>query len=190
VKRTLWAFDEKVEEGYVEEGPGIPNCANLLRAMELSDEEEETEPQGFDGIVKEMLYLPEEWVYNESGVTSLEDSNFTADDQAKKNDPLASDAQSEKYDLLADTADPKTEEDRQVNKKKEWGPIVVQRRSKRDLGGEKTILEKAQDIKRKWNEVPLKGMTKQTPLHITSDDLSRMAFVTGLVNRDGNPVDD
>jgi hypothetical protein len=37
-------------------------------------------------------------------------------------------------------------------REKQWGPIVAERRSKRHVEDGRTMLEKSQDAKRKWNE--------------------------------------
>ena len=51
------------------------------------------------------------------------------------------------------------------------------------------MLEKAQDIKRKWNEGDGKG-TKSAPTLITSSGLANIANAIGVSNKDGSPVRD
>jgi hypothetical protein len=47
-------------------GPGIPNCINLLQAMELEDSSELNQTAvGERAEDEEMFLLPEEWIYNE-----------------------------------------------------------------------------------------------------------------------------
>jgi hypothetical protein len=70
---------------------------------------------------------------------------------------------------------------------KKWGP-VVERRSKRHVEDGRTVLEKAQDAKRKWNEKTNAGITKSEPNLVTCDDLHSSALFFGIVNKDGNPV--
>jgi hypothetical protein len=72
-------------------------------------------------------------------------------------------------------------------REKQWGPIVVKERHKRHVEDNKTVMEKAQDAKRKWNEA--KGITKQKPSHVTSADLSNTASIIGIVGKDGYHVD-
>jgi hypothetical protein len=88
--------------------------------------------------------------------------------------------------------DPKVgaKEKDQKERKETWGPVVVERRSQRYADDNRTILEKAQEAKRKWNEEDPKGKTKQKPLHINSADLISTAAVIGLTSKDGNPVGD
>jgi hypothetical protein len=64
VRRALWLFDEKRKEGLLEEGHGIPNCVNLLQAMELNEPEEDGEAQSRDENEDELMLLPEEWTYS------------------------------------------------------------------------------------------------------------------------------
>jgi hypothetical protein len=71
-----------------------------------------------------------------------------------------------------------------------WGPVIVERRSKRYVEDGRTILEKAQEVKRKWLDVAAGGKTKQKPIHVNFNDLSSSASVIGIVDKDGYPVSD
>jgi hypothetical protein len=78
----------------------------------------------------------------------------------------------------------------QKEKKKSWGPVVLERRSQRHADDSGTILEKAQEAKRKWNEEDPKDKTKQQPMHINSVDLVSTSSAIGLTSKDRNPVED
>ena len=71
--------------------------------------------------------------------------------------------------------------------KKKYGPIEVERRSTRGNNDGRSVLEKAQEIKRKWYEGDAKG-TKPTHTSISSSDLSNVANAIGIYNKDGSPV--
>jgi hypothetical protein len=74
------------------------------------------------------------------------------------------------------------------SEKKQWGPIVVERRSKRFAEDGRIIAEKAQEIKRKWNETTATGKPTHKSSCINVNDLRSTASVIGLVGRDGNPI--
>lgn len=65
---------------------------------------------------------------------------------------------------------------------------MVERKSKRQVEDGRSILEKAHDTKRKWNEAIPAGKNKHKPSHISFCDLSTTASVMGLVGKDGNPI--
>jgi hypothetical protein len=67
---------------------------------------------------------------------------------------------------------------------------VLERRSQRHADDSGTILEKAQEAKRKWNEEDPKDKTKQQPMHINSVDLVSTSSAIGLTSKDRNPVED
>jgi hypothetical protein len=75
-----------------------------------------------------------------------------------------------------------------TRKKQAWGPIVAQGRSQRHLRDGRTILEKAQEARRKWNEEVNKGKTSSSGMHISSCDLKIVVDAIGIVNLDGNPI--
>jgi hypothetical protein len=71
--------------------------------------------------------------------------------------------------------------------KNNWGPIEVERIRKRGSNDGRTILEKAQDIKRKWCEGEDKGIKPKT-LSVSCSELIHTANVVGISRKDGSPV--
>jgi hypothetical protein len=69
-----------------------------------------------------------------------------------------------------------------VKRGKVWGPVIPQRRSQRNLGDDKTMLEKAQDLKRKHDLEDNKGIKQ-----ISSSSLLSVATEIGLSFEEGNP---
>lgn len=74
--------------------------------------------------------------------------------------------------------------------KKVWGPDIPTRRSKRGTDDGRTMLEKAQDLKRK-HALEVKGGMKQTSKPISiKDSLITIAAEFGIISKDGNPFYD
>jgi hypothetical protein len=154
---------------------GIPGCMSLLQAMELEVPEEEDQTEKIEE--EESYFLPEEWIY------STEDSKETSEA------PQAQKGLVEVEEFLKEDKSRANKKNR-TRKEKEWGPIVVERRSKRLAGDSKTVLEKAQEVKRKWNEEPSTGMTNIKANQIKFDDLKLSAAMVGIAGKDRNPVKD
>jgi hypothetical protein len=179
VRRVLQLDEEPLAQklcASLEEGF---NCADLLQAMEIGGEEDEEEGNHMEE--DEMLLLPDEWVYStassieKEGTTDTQDSNFRGEEN------------SEEVREVVNISRGGTKTQSQAEKK-QWGPIVVERRSKRLAEDGRTIAEKAQEIKRKWNETSATGKPTQKSSCINANDLRYTASVIGLVGRDGNPV--
>lgn len=73
-------------------------------------------------------------------------------------------------------------------KQQQWESIIPLRRSSRNLDNDKTTLEKAQDIKRKWFLEEDPGIKKNKPFHICKDNLNSVAKNIGVVIVDDNQV--
>jgi hypothetical protein len=155
--------------------------------MELcgeGEEEKSDEAKGED----EMLYLPEEWIFSvadqyEQGETSynqIEDSKPKNTESNPKQ--ISQDKQTYREEVFPEYGG------REKTKKQQWGPVVVKEKSRRQAEDGRTIMEKAQDIKRKWNEAETTGKIKQKHLHVSASDLSNLASAIDVVSKDGHPV--
>jgi hypothetical protein len=91
---------------------------------------------------------------------------------------------------IIETAMKEFNEENQIPKKRpmkqQWGPVIPIRRSSRNLDTGKTMLDKAQEAKRKWN---LEDKTSNLP---KSSSLSKPILLSiakdiGLELGDGNP---
>lgn len=152
------------------------SCISLLKAMELEDYNNDME---FEEEVEEMedqgsLNLPEEWVYScREQFTGCQ--IIHAETQSEKEDGQTSETNKEEriqdnifveeeLKILDGQSQNSTQEHVQVNqgkakKKKAWGAIQPQRRSKRQPQDGMPVLERAQALRKKNNlEVP-KGIT-------------------------------
>ncbi|TVU33219.1 hypothetical protein EJB05_25009, partial [Eragrostis curvula] len=114
---------------------GLSN-ASLLREMEMieSDDEaldEEMIVMGAEDVPEqgdaEMIGLPEDWIY-----------------QAENNQRAEEEQKNETMDL-------KQEGKGKTSKHDKWGPVIAERKSKRNLEDGRTVMEKAQDFKAKHN---------------------------------------
>jgi hypothetical protein len=175
VSRALFLAEENEGQLIPRSEGGIPGCMSLLRAMELEESEEEDQTEKTEE--EDSYFLPEEWIY------STEVSKETGEA------PQAQKSSVEVGELLEEDKSRANRKNR-TRKEKEWGPVVVQRRSKRLAGDSKTVIEKAQEVKRKWNEDPSTGMTTSKSYQINFDDLKLSAVVVGIVGKDGNPIKD
>lgn len=72
--------------------------------------------------------------------------------------------------------------------KKQWGPILAQRKSKRIQEDGRSALEKAQDCKKKCNLEVVKGTNQSSSLHTNKVSLSSIIVKIGIVSGDGNPL--
>ncbi|CAO2148908.1 unnamed protein product [Urochloa humidicola] len=126
VNRAMDSVTRRLEEGMIQDKESFPNCVNLLQALELADSDEETAGKEETGAEEEeMRVLPDEWVQSEL-TQGWEEAEDTIEDPRGKRKKEA--------------------------KKKQWGPVLADRKSKRNLGDNRTDTEKAQDMKRKWEE--------------------------------------
>ncbi|CAO2046389.1 unnamed protein product [Urochloa humidicola] len=118
----------------------VPGCVNLLQAMELSDTDtEEGEELGKEKEDEELSFLPEEWTQPDVDLFDRQDLRLLHDhDQMKTEEQQVENNKAGKKKRVTTT--------------KQWGPIVVERESRRNKNDTRTALEKAQDIKRKWRE--------------------------------------
>ena len=122
--------------------------------------------------------MPKEWLCPDLGLVSA----------AVEDDAENSQSSVEQGDKLFSPEVAPVGKKKRVEKKK-YGPIEVERRSTRGNNDGRSVLEKAQEIKRKWYEGDGKG-TKPTPTSISSSDLSNVANAIGISNKDGSPVRD
>jgi hypothetical protein len=123
-------------------------CANLLKAMELDEEEglvEELE-DNFDTLIQEddeTCQLPEEWVFNITedrvGSQSSSQIDFTMGIVSDLTKGRETDKSEEEIQALEE----KVQQRRRGSKKQQWGPIVQTRRSTRNIDNGKTMMEKA-----------------------------------------------
>jgi hypothetical protein len=148
--------------------------------MELNEPGEDGEAQSRDENEDELMLLPEEWTYSEVTTTKVDTSDQESCVRLKEGE----------NSIVSSNENDKQTENKQDGKNMKWGPVVVERRSKRQGGDNMTIIEKAQETKRKWNDDKTSDMTALKPLHVTLDDLRRIAKVTGIVTKDGNPIND
>jgi hypothetical protein len=181
-------------------------CANLLGAMEL--DEEEAVAEEIDLPVESMVQddeessqLPEEWVFDlteqrkefqvglsESGLNPLVgDGRGKAtplvhkDTEGGREEPIyniSSDEDSNKETQLK-----KLQKGKKGGKKQQWGPIMPVRRSSRNMDNGRTMLEKAQETKRKWNLDDNSGNSSK----ISKPLLISVAKDIGLDIGDGDP---
>lgn len=187
------------------------DCANLLRAMELEQEED---PEG--GADVEIIdleddeddytcQLPEEWVFH-----IIEERNSLRDGHLKEaaleievdrsslgerrsstlanHSLVVSDKEESNITMLSQgdveqVQDQVEQKKGKEKKKNQWGPTISLRRSARLGDDGRLMMEKAQEAKRKWN---LEDKTGKNP-RISKTLLSAVAKEIGLDNLDGNP---
>ena len=70
VRKALLLFDEKREGDILGAADPIPSCTSLLRAMELTDSDEESDllVSGEGGEDNEFSTLPKEWLCPDLGL--------------------------------------------------------------------------------------------------------------------------
>jgi hypothetical protein len=162
---------------------GLPTCINLLQAIELEGNENGDQNLLYGcGEEDEMMTLPEEWTYNETlgsvvdvenGKEIMEQSQSVKGDQAVRINEKGGSGQPSKA----------------CNNKK-WGPIMTTRRSSRNAKDSRPMLIRAQETKRKWQEDHQNGKTNTDLPFITEHALNATVTAIGIVDRDGNPMDD
>ncbi|CAL5054326.1 unnamed protein product [Urochloa decumbens] len=192
VQKAMHKFSVRMEE----EGE-IPNCVNLLKAMELNDSDDEQEGQGDEDNEKnEMSELPEEWTQPEIDLLDLHSigRQFGMLPTTKQGDAEMLETRHETSPVKLDEQDQHQElekEEAKKTKKKKWGPIVVERKSKRNVGGNTNAMKKVQDIKRKWREEINEGKKRasNSSPYIFVENILDCANTIGIVTLDGNPVD-
>lgn len=72
-------------------------------------------------------------------------------------------------------------------KKNQWGPNVTLRRSSRNADDGRTILDKAQEFKRKWNLESNAGINAKAQNHVSKALLVSVAKDLNVLGVDGNP---
>jgi hypothetical protein len=162
-RRALLLVDEKHEKIMAENPSVMPQCVHLLKAMELSESENEDE----DHAMEDLMALPEEWLYAEStwGL-SRRSSDHNISQDFSELDGKWGEEQVGEVEKKATEFENNIPEAAQINKQqlgKTWGPMIVERRSKRNESDTRTTLERAQEIKRKWEEEGTKGKTLKNP---------------------------
>ncbi|KAJ1276320.1 hypothetical protein BS78_05G205500 [Paspalum vaginatum] len=125
----------------------IDGCVSLLQFMQLEGEEEEMQEvskdlQNLESKEEGWMNLPGTWVEDlQKGVLPEHEDD--------KEELLCSTQPSN--DLLEKVKGVASDEVVKDVKKNVWGPIQATRRSQRGVTDGRTVLQKAQDGKRKWN---------------------------------------
>ena len=202
VKRALTFEDTEnvFKEGSLE-------CAKLLKAMELEEDDEWSVALEMDHVPSsqgddDTCLLPEEWIYNLSeerkskGRTSARESDvdpaFTHNKEEIQSDHTTHDLPSVEEEETFNTQPRKDILEKQVqqesrkSKKNQWGPIIPVRRSSRNVNVGKSMLEKAQEMKGRWNLEDKTGKTNRNP-KISKSLLISVAKDVGLDLMDGDP---
>ncbi|TVU32565.1 hypothetical protein EJB05_24298, partial [Eragrostis curvula] len=165
-----WAqLFKTIEEDVIaaEKGSNI-KCVNLLREMELveSDEEEmydkeETMVLGnrCDEAEMGMENLPPEWCYEDDKMKQLQLDEKEISEQSEMT---------------------RNKDGGAMVNKKLWGPVVTTRRGKRHQEDGRTVMQMAQDNKRKMNlEVPKGNKTNSFAL-LSKDEITDVASIVGI----------
>jgi hypothetical protein len=173
-------------------GPGIPNCISLLQAMELDDSSElNLTVVGERPEDEEMLLLPEEWIYNEQEARKS-DGGEREGEEGRKREVWVS--QQEKEEVMREEHQKQQEQNSKnrpelgPNRGKHWGPVKATRRSARNEGDTRSMLTRAQEAKRKWQQDPPKGKKLITNPLLSTNELRHSASVFCIVGQDGHPV--
>lgn len=189
-------------------------CINLLKAMELNEEEDVVDLIDVDEIQisqedEETVNLPEEWIfYIQDKRQSLlgEYSNEILSDK-KDQAPYKNDDQGSSSVLSLETGgeeeetstQPTTEDVEKLkqddglsktnrgNSKNQWGPSVPLRRSSRLVDDGRIMMDKAQDSKRKWNLDDNPGINSKSQSYVSVVLLQSVAKDIGIAGLDGNP---
>jgi hypothetical protein len=158
-----------------QEEPNRTFCINLLRDMELDDRESEDDKQEHEQgtladqeletgkthmekvgedleFEQEQLNLPEEWVYTIS--KDREKTNPEQEEtqnQAEEGEKTHENVMEQERDPTPQMKKHKGKPEEADHKQKQWGPVQAERRSARVLVDGKTVIERAQKLKRKGN---------------------------------------
>ncbi|CAN6363764.1 unnamed protein product [Urochloa humidicola] len=174
IRETLNNLDLELEKDLMAHEDGFSSCTNILKAMELYDSDDESNRESSNEEEEDKSTLPEEWTqpelnhFGRISEMTIEDEDDTGELEISE----------EVNDAV-----------KQKTSKKKWGPVLVQRKSKRNQGDSRNAMKKAQDVKRKWKEENNTGIRKLKSLHISTDDLVATAEAIGIIAMDGNPVE-
>jgi hypothetical protein len=124
------------------------SCVDLLRAMELDDDTEGVTVQGVDqDDEEEACQLPTEWI----DILKSQKSNLEVNGVPNKGSDEGENGSQSTQPTSDDLAKAGTQEDNGVKTekaKKQWGPVLAQRKCKRFSEDNRTALHKAQDFKK------------------------------------------
>lgn len=177
-------------------------CTSLLRAMELdsSDDEEDGIQQDLLSNQREdeeMLTLPKEWVDHlvskrsegnlEGMIVDSQEIESGAEELISKEDEEQQCTQPSVEEVARCLNQNVAEERPKKNKNQVWGPILAPRKSKRLCEDGKSMLQKAQENKKKQNLDGCQGKKSKTLCQFDSSTLSDIANVIGVVAKDGHP---
>lgn len=191
VKRAL-IFHEECKDSNLEH----TKCVNLLKTMELEDSDVEDVDSHQDTIEiqedEELSNLPLEWIEGletDRTVKSAEEISSLQITQSYHEGMLVDTITQEEGSQSTQPTDEiieKATRKQKEGKEKVWGPVIATRKSKRGMDDGRTMLEKAQDIKRKYTLEDNEG-NKKPPRPLTNKaSLSIIASQIGLVSQDGN----
>jgi hypothetical protein len=106
-------------------------------------------------------------------------------DPVQEDEPLGTQPTKEDLEKAEQIDDPGKAKKR--GKKNQWGPNVTLRRSSRNADDGRTILDKAQEFKRKWNLESNAGINAKAQNHVSKALLVFVAKDLNAVGVDGNP---
>jgi hypothetical protein len=137
----------------------IPNCINLLQAMEI-DERDEVEQNKSEaaGEESEMMGLLEEWIYTQLEETSLSEANSKT--VAESMDEGVAGSEKDTTELQGTQGVDQMQDSKNKASKNQWGPVIPTRRSERTAADTRPMLTRAQETKRKWEQGLQKGNKK------------------------------
>ena len=155
VRKALLLFDEKREGDILGAADPIPSCTSLLRAMELTDSDEESDllVSGEGEEDNEFSTLPKEWLCPDLGLVSaaVEDGAENSQSSVEQGDKLFSPE-------VAPVGKKKKVE------KKKCGPIEVERRSTRGTMMADQFWRKPRRLKENGMKVMAKVQNQHPPL--------------------------
>lgn len=171
--------------------------------------EELIKNNGADNEEVELVNLPEEWVYE------LQQRKINGNDNKEVNQNFANQANlgldgvhnrvtdvpefeaSDAENIIMQSSQPTVDDLEKVKlnghlkgkravKKQQWGPVIPLRRSSRNIDDGRTMMEKAQEAKRKWN-MEENASNKKLSIVTSAARLLSVAKDIGVVVQDGNP---
>lgn len=167
VRRSLCRSHEDKCAGFFGFQNEFPDCINLLHAMGLGDMDDELEEEVIsiaDGE-DEPMNLPSDWVHSISESVMRDNSEHQGGLNLKSQDITV--PESEGASL-------------QMKKTVKWGPIQVERKSKRNPNDNRTMLQRAQDLK-EVNDLPGKKGKKASKIRpLDTSDFCSIAGHIGL----------
>ncbi|OEL21092.1 hypothetical protein BAE44_0017889, partial [Dichanthelium oligosanthes] len=153
MNRMLQLFEMVIENNQEAEESFMPRCIDLLQAMELEESENEEEGNQLVDLNgdNDLVTLPDQWIYPD------------LDGQKKVGEVVEMENCQSQMDIGSvdqmgdDRADEARRKRGRTSKANKWGPMKVERKSKRNTNDPRTMTERAQDTKRKRNEEDNKG---------------------------------